>query len=87
MGAQRSSVLRLVAGHAAVLLLSGLSAGLLTAAALGRFIAWMLFSVSSSDATVYALATAETILIAAAATFVPAIRAMRIDPLVALRYE
>jgi predicted lysophospholipase L1 biosynthesis ABC-type transport system permease subunit len=87
MGAQRSSVLRLVARQAAVLLLSGLTAGLLSAAALGRFVSRMLFSVSPSDATVYAFAAAATILVAVAATLIPAVRAMRVDPLVALRYE
>jgi len=87
MGAQRSSVLRLVARQSVVLLLAGLTAGLLTAAALGRFIAWMLFSVSPSDASVYAFAAAATILIAVAATLMPAVRAMQVDPLVALRYE
>ncbi len=87
MGAQRSSVLRLVARQAAVLLVDGLTAGLLTAAALGHFISWMLFSVSPSDASVYAFAATATILIAVAATLMPAVRAMRVDPLVALRYE
>jgi len=87
MGAQRSSVLWLIAGQASVLLLVGLAAGLLSAAALGRVVSSLLFSVSPSDASVYAFAAAGTILIAAAATLMPAIRAMRIDPLVALRYE
>ena len=87
MGAQRSSVLRLVAKQAAVLLLAGLTAGLLSAAALGRFISWMLFSVRPGDASVYAFAAAATVLIAVAATLMPAVRAMRVDPLVALRYE
>jgi predicted permease len=87
MGAQRSSVLRLVATQAGVLLLAGVTAGLLSSAALGRFVSWMLFSVSPSDASVYAFAAAATILIAIVATLIPAVRAMRVDPLVALRYE
>jgi len=87
MGAQRNGVLWLVARQAMVLLLAGLVAGLLSAAALGRLVSSMLFSVSPSDATVYAFAAAATILIAVAATLVPAACAMRVDPLVALRYE
>ena len=87
MGAQRNGVLWLVARQAMVLLLAGLAAGLLSAAALGRLVSSMLFSVSPSDATVYAFAAAATILVAVAATLVPAARAMRVDPLVALRYE
>ena len=87
LGAQRAGVLQLVLRQATAFLIFGLTAGLIGAAVLARLVSAMLFSVSPADLTVYGLAVAVTFLIATVATIVPAIRAMRVDPMVALRYE
>jgi predicted permease len=87
LGAVRTDVLVMVARQAMAFLLAGLVAGMLAAAALARLVSSMLFAVSPADLTVYALAAISTILLALAATVIPASRAMRVDPIIALRYE
>jgi predicted permease len=87
MGAQRRDVLQLLARNAAALMLTGLAIGLTSAAALSRVVASMLFGVSPGDWAVYATASACIVMIAIVATGVPARRAMRVDPMVALRVE
>jgi len=68
-------------------MLTGLAIGLTSAAVLSRVVASMLFGVSPGDWAVYATASACIVVIAIAATGVPACRAMRVDPVVALRQE
>ena len=85
--AGNGDVLRLVLRQAAAVLLAGLGAGLVGGALLGRAASAMLFSVSPADPTVYAAAAGCAALIAAAATVVPATRALSVDPVRALRYE
>ena len=72
------------AGQMAVL---GLVVGLLAAALLGRFMANMLFGVSSYDALTFSTVAAILLAVALAACWIPARRASRVDPMVALRYE
>jgi hypothetical protein len=87
LGAQRSDVLRGVAAQAGPLLAGGLAAGLLGAIALSRIIASMLYGVGAVDVTVLAAAAACMIAITLLATGIPARRAMRVDPMVALRAD
>ena len=87
MGAQRLDVLWIVARHAMICATAGLIAGVIGAAALARIASAMLFSVSPSDPAVYLAAGACTALVAILAAIIPASRAMRIDPTLALRYQ
>ena len=87
LGARRTNVLAMVARQAAVFILAGLAAGTLAAAALAHLASSMLFAVSPVDFSVYLLAAFGTMLVAFAATAIPASRAMGVDPIVALRHE
>jgi predicted permease len=87
LGARPGDVVRLVLRQAARVLAAGLAAGLLGGALLGRGVAAMLFSVRPDDPSVYAAAAGCAALIALAATIVPAARALRVDPIRALRCE
>ncbi len=87
LGARPSDVLRVVASQAGVLVIAGLVVGLGGAAASGRIVSSLLFSVGSGDPEVFAAAAGGMLLIALAATGIPARRAMRIDPIVALRAD
>jgi predicted permease len=87
MGAQRLDVLWIVARHAMICALAGLVVGVIGAAALARIASAMLFSVSPADPAVYLAAGACTALVALLAAVIPASRAMRIDPTLALRYQ
>jgi ABC-type antimicrobial peptide transport system permease subunit len=73
--------------QAATFVLAGLAAGLTAAALVARSLSGMLFSVSTADPGVYAAAAACALLIATAATAIPAIRATRVDPMTALRCD
>jgi ABC-type antimicrobial peptide transport system permease subunit len=65
----------------------GLAAGLAGALAAGRVLSGLLFGVSSTDPLTMSVVAAVLLAVAAAACYVPALRATRSDPLVALRYE
>jgi predicted permease len=87
LGAMRGSVLWLVMREVLLLVGLGLAAGIPAALALGRFISAQLYGVKESDPWVAGIAMILLSLIAAMAGLVPARRASRIDPLLALRYE
>jgi predicted permease len=87
LGARSADVVRGVASQAGVLLIGGLVVGLSGAVALGRIVSSLLFSVSPGDLTVFAAAAGGMIVIALAATGIPARRATRVDPIVALRAD
>jgi predicted permease len=87
LGAQRWDVLRLVVGHGIVLVWMGLGIGLLAAFGLTRFMATLLFGVSASDPLTFILAGTLLASIALLACAMPVHRAIRVDPLIALRYE
>jgi putative ABC transport system permease protein len=87
LGAQQSDVMKVVMGHGAKLVAIGVVLG--TAAALGltQIISASLFGVSATDPLTYVGVAALLALIALAACYLPARRAMKVDPMVALRYE
>lgn len=87
MGAERSHVLRLVVGQGLKLTAAGLLLGVLVALALTRQLSSLLFGVSAYDPWAYGSVVLILVLVALLACYLPARRAMRVDPLVALRYE
>lgn len=87
MGATRPVVLGMVLSESMVLVLAGLSIGVPAALATTRLISSRLFGVSAADPLTIVAAISLMIAVAALAGFIPAWRASKVDPLVALRYE
>jgi ABC-type antimicrobial peptide transport system permease subunit len=87
LGAERSTVVSMVLRQAGQMAVFGVVAGLLAAAVLGRLMASMLFGVSFYDALTFGTVAAILLGVALAACWIPAHRASRVDPVVALRYE
>ena len=87
VGATPSDVLRLVLGRAAVLIGAGTCLGLAGSALLVRLIAKLLFGTAPLDPLTFAAVPVLLAAVALAASYIPARRATRIDPMVALRYE
>jgi putative ABC transport system permease protein len=87
LGAGRETVLRSVMAHGLALALAGLAAGLAAALVLTRLMEALLFEVSPNDPGTLAGVAALVTVVAAAASLVPAVRATRVDPIVALREE
>jgi predicted permease len=87
LGAQRSSVLLMVMRESLILVLVGIGIGLALALVASRFIVSLLFGLASTDIATISVATIVMIAIGALAGYLPARRASRVDPMVALRYE
>ena len=87
LGARPANIMRMVVVHGLLFGLAGFIAGSFVAIALGRLLSSTLVSVSPADPVVYAATAAFALVIVLAASAIPARRAMRVDPMVALRYE
>jgi ABC-type antimicrobial peptide transport system permease subunit len=87
LGAQSGDVLRLVGAAGIRLAPAGTMIGAIGAFALTRFLSGLLFGVSSADSATFAAMAAMLIAVTLLACYIPARRASKVDPLIALRYE
>jgi putative ABC transport system permease protein len=87
VGAQPRQILALVASESVRIVLIGLATGLAGSLALSRFLSSLLYDVTSTDPQVFALVSAGLVAVALTAALIPACRATRVDPVIALRYD
>jgi putative ABC transport system permease protein len=87
LGANSSDILRMVLKQGLVLALAGVAIGVAAAFGLMRLLRTLLFEVSTNDAATFALVASALFVVALLACYIPARRATKVDPLVALRYE
>jgi putative ABC transport system permease protein len=87
LGAQRGNILRAVIGKGLMLVATGTVIGLCASFGLTRFLASQIFGITATDPWTFGGVVASIVVVGLAACYVPALRAMRVDPMVALRYE
>lgn len=87
LGAQPQNILRLIVGQGARMAIAGVVLGLLASFALTRLLASLLFEVKPSDPLIFASVSGLLLAVTLLACYIPARRAMRVDPMVALHYQ
>ena len=87
LGAQRSDILAMVMTRGVLLVAAGLLPGLLLAYVAGRSLQTLLIGVTPADLPTFAAVTGLTLLMALAGTLLPTLRALRVDPIKAIRAE
>ena len=87
LGARAGNVLSLIMKNGLTLVLTGIAIGIAGALALTRFLTTLLFGVTPTDSVTFVVVSVVFFVIAMLASLIPALRATRVDPLVALRYE
>ena len=87
LGAQKGDILRMIGRQGALIVVSGLTVGLVTALAAGRLVSDFLVGITPSDPATYIGVSALLAAVAFFATYIPTRRATKVDPMVALRYE
>jgi putative ABC transport system permease protein len=87
LGAQRGDMLRMIFRQSFALVLAGVIFGIIASAGLTRLLTTMLYGVRTTDIITYAGVVGLLVIAAAVASYIPARRAMKVDPMVALRYE
>ena len=87
LGAQRSDMLGMIFRQSFTLVIGGIMVGIIASVSLTRFLASMLYGVGGMDGVTYAGVISLLGIAAALASYIPARRAMKVDPMVALRYE
>jgi putative ABC transport system permease protein len=87
LGAQASDILKMVLKQGLVLALAGMAIGVLAALALMRLLRSLLYEVQITDAATFAFVVGTLLVVTLLACYLPARRATKVDPLVALRYE
>ncbi len=87
LGAGRRDIFKLIVGNGLALTLAGIGIGLIASFALTRFLSNLLFGVSATDPLTFAAVSIMLAAVAFAACYLPARRAMKVDPMEALRYE
>jgi putative ABC transport system permease protein len=87
LGASKQDVLRMVVGGGLRLAIAGVLIGVALSIAAGRFITTLLFGVRATDPLTFSAVAAALLATAVVAAWIPARRATRVDPMVALRYE
>ena len=87
LGADTWQVLQLVLGHSLKMVLAGVVMGLAGTVVVTRLLSGLLFGIKSSDVTTIVLAGTTLLVVAVVASYLPARRATKVDPMVVLRYE
>jgi putative ABC transport system permease protein len=87
LGAQQRSILQMILSQGARLLATGIVLGLFASYGLTRFLASQIWGVSATDPLTFTIVAALVVAVGLAACYMPALRATRVDPLVALRHE
>jgi putative ABC transport system permease protein len=87
LGARPGDVLRLILGEGLKLTLAGAALGVVFALLSTKFISTMIYGISATDPLIFLSVIALLVAVSLSACYVPARRAMRVDPMIALRYE
>ena len=87
LGAEPRDVLKLVVGEGVTLVLIGVGIGLMGTLALTRFLVSLLYRVRPIDPSIFLITSVILVTVATLASYIPALKASKVDPMVALRYE